>query len=165
MLRLSLLACLVLCSGCDVAGLLAEPSGTTPTASGEPWGEMVSAVNAARATGRSCGGAWKEAAPPVTWNGSLQKAASRHSRDMARTGRFSHEGSDGSRVGQRATRAGYAWRSVGENLALMDLPVQSVVSALLRSASHCSAIMDPAFAEMGAAREGDYWTQVFGRPR
>ena len=166
MSRLVLLAALFALRGCEVADLLTDSSSDpTTSTSGEAWTEMLVAVNAARAEGRSCGDTWKDAVQPLAWDGALHRAARHHSRDMASTGRFSHTGSDGSRVGDRASRAGYAWRSVGENLALMDVPVRSVVDALLQSPAHCSAIMDPTFTELGAARESNYWTQVFGRPR
>ena len=129
-------------------------------------------VNAARAAGRRCGG---EAFPPVpllAWNASLAAAAESHSADMARRDDFAHEGADGSRVAERAARQGYAWRSVGENIAAGQGSPEGVVAGWLASPDHCRNIMSGDFTEMGAAYAVDrasrstiYWTQVFGRPR
>ena len=75
-------------------------------------------------------------------------------------------------VRERATQAGYRWRTIGENIATGQGAPKQVVAGWLASPQHCSNIMQPAFTEMGAAyfvnRERDtaiYWTQVFGTPR
>ena len=134
--------------------------------------EILRLTNEARAQPRSCGDDSFKRAPPLDWNVQLAAAAQAHSRDMARGNRFSHGGSDGSRVSDRVNRTGYSWRVVGENIAAGQGSVRSVVDAWLASPSHCAAIMDPRFGEMGAAHvvEPDHdaaivWTQVFGTSR
>jgi len=102
----------------------------------------------------------------------LAAAALAHSRDMANRNYFRHTGKNGSQVGGRATRAGYDWRRVGENIAAgQGLPKQ-VMSAWLSSPHHRANIMYGRFAGMGAAYavnpDSDTTisgTQVFGTPR
>lgn len=140
------------------------------------WGEagrrVLERVNAARAEPRTCGEKHFSAAPPVRWDARLAQAALAHSGDMARRNYFSHTGQDGSRVAGRASRAGYAWRRVGENIAAGQGSVEQVVKGWLASPHHCANIMIPEFAEMGAAYVVNrasaatiYWTQVFGTPK
>lgn len=134
--------------------------------------EVLKLVNAARAKERKCGNARYRSAPPLRWNGKLGQTALMHSRDMAENRYFSHKGSDGSMVGIRAKAEGYAWRSIGENVAAGQGSPQQVVEGWLASRGHCANIMNSTFTETGAAYatnpESDmtiYWTQVFGAPR
>ena len=134
--------------------------------------EVLRLVNEARASPRKCGERRFDAAPPLAWAPALAEASLAHSRDMAGRDYFSHRGADGSQAGERARRAGYAWRSVGENIAAGQGSPQQAVSAWLSSPHHCENIMRPGYAEMGAAYALDpgseatiYWTQVFGTPR
>lgn len=140
------------------------------------WREAGQAVlehtNAARATSQRCGDRAFAAAPPLVWDAELSAAARVHSRDMARRNRFEHSGPKGGQVGGRATRAGYAWRRVGENIAAGQGSAAQVSAAWLASPHHCVNIMNPKFTQMGAAFDvapsSDsviYWTQVFGTPK
>jgi hypothetical protein len=56
------------------------------------------------------------AMPPLAINPKLTNCARSHSQDMFNRMFQGHTGSDGSSIGQRATRAGYNWRSVAENV-------------------------------------------------
>jgi uncharacterized protein YkwD len=125
-------------------------------------------VNQARAQPRRCGGRALAAAPPVALDATLMSVAAAHARDMARTGRMAHEGSDGSTAAQRVTRAGYAWRTVAENVAAGDRTPEAVVQTWLDSPGHCANLMSPDVREMGIAYafegsspKGTYWAQVF----
>ncbi len=69
---------------------------------------------------------------------------------MALDNFFSHTGSDGSSPGQRISRQGYPWRAYGENIAVGDLTVSSVLQGWLGSEGHCRNLMDPTFTEIGA---------------
>lgn len=127
-------------------------------------------VNAARAEPRRCGGKRLAAVPPLTQSAVLDGVALAHARDMAASGRMSHAGADGSTPGVRATRAGYRWRVIGENVAFGQPTADRVVASWLESPHHCENIMDPDFTEMGigvaaGARDkpGPYWSQVFGK--
>jgi uncharacterized protein YkwD len=131
--------------------------------------EILDAVNAARAVPRNCGERAFGAAPPVAWNDALGAAALAHSRDMAAHRHFGHQGTDGSMVASRATRAGYAWRLIGENIAAGQPSAREAVEGWIESPGHCANLMNPAFTEMGAGYEISraklpgfvYWTQVF----
>ncbi|HEX8298648.1 MAG TPA: CAP domain-containing protein [Rubricoccaceae bacterium] len=159
--RALLVAGLLIISGCDVVGT------DTPRveASADPWTEMLDAVNEARAKGQTCGTEVYAPAGPLVWNDRLEAAATRHTEDMVRHESFAHTGTDGSDVGARATREGYAWRLVGENIARGQPSVSEVVGDWVKSPSHCRNLMDPRFAEMGAGEQNRYWTQVFGLAR
>lgn len=157
--------------------ILARPAPPLPSDTFPDWHEagkaILAGVNAARAGARSCGNRQFAAAPPVSWNPQLGEAALAHSRDMAARRYFSHRAKDGSLPADRATRAGYAWQRVGENIAFGQSTPDEAVAGWLDSPGHCANIMNPGFTEMGAAygvaaeqRSGIvYWTQVFGRPR
>lgn len=133
---------------------------------------ILALVNEARATARHCGSRYFQPARPVAWNDALAQAAREHSGDMAAHRRFSHRGSDDSEVAQRATRAGYRWRHIGENIAAGQTSAQEAVAGWLDSPGHCANLMNPDFSEMGAgyaisrARMPGfaYWTQVFAMP-
>ena len=155
--------------------VLARPSPPLPSATYPDWrdaGQVILAgVNAARASGRSCGNQAYPPAPPVSWDPELGQAALAHSRDMAAHRYFSHKAKDGSTAAERARRAGYNWQRVGENIAFGQRSPEEAVAGWLDSPGHCANIMNPGFTEMGAAygmanehRAGIiYWTQVFGR--
>ncbi len=147
--------------GCDTVGTNAS----TVSASADPWVEMLDAVNAARASGQRCGSETFPPAGPLVWNDRLDRAAERHTADMARRGDMTHTGSDGSQASDRVTQAGYPWRLVGENIAHNQQTVSEVVEDWVQSPGHCRNLMDARYAEMGAAEQDLYWTQVFGLAR
>jgi len=130
---------------------------------------VLALVNAARADKRRCGFRRFDAVPPLAPSAALQRAASAHAEDMARRGVMDHAGGDGSTPAIRATRVGYAWRTVGENVASGQSTPEQVVAEWLDSPRHCSNIMDGDFTEMGVAvassTTGVYWAQVFGSPQ
>ena len=134
---------------------------------------ILDLVNAARARGRVCGERAFGPAAPVRWNETLAAAALVHSRDMSTHRRFAHQGSDASEVGLRASRAGYNWRQVGENIAAGQTTPKQAVDGWLDSPGHCANLMNPTFVDMGAGYDISrapmpgfvYWTQVFATPR
>lgn len=148
--------------GCDSVGVDLPPE---PEAGIEVWDEMLTAVNQARARGVQCGSTWMPAAGPLIWDSRLERAAEMHSDDMAESGRFGHEGTDGLSTGERVRKVGYDWRVVGENLARGQSSVDEVIGDWLDSPGHCRHLMGAGFVEMGAAESDGYWTQIFGVPR
>lgn len=134
---------------------------------------ILDAVNLARTQPRSCGAQDFPPAPALAWNAVLASAALGHSQSMAAERYFKHQGKDGRVVGERALAAGYAWRRIGENIAVGQESAAEVVAEWLTSPGHCANIMNPVFTEMGAAyavhhlldEPRVYWTQVFGTPR
>lgn len=135
--------------------------------------EILVAVNRARSASRQCGERAFPPAQPLVWNDQLGTAALAHSEDMTVQKYFAHRGKDGGTVGDRATRARYKWRIIGENIASGQTTAAEAVEGWLASPGHCVNIMEPAFTEMGAAyaiRKDRYpgrvyWTQAFGTPR
>ena len=129
---------------------------------------VLALVNEARRQKRRCGFKRFEPSPPLVASASLQRAAKVQAEDMARRGVMGHAGGDGSTAAERATRAGYAWRTVGENVASGQSTPEQVVAEWLGSPRHCANIMSADYEEMGVAvassANGVYWAQVFGAP-
>jgi uncharacterized protein YkwD len=145
-----------------------------PAASADVAARVLELVNAARAEPRRCG--WKRfaAAPPLARSAMLEAVAREHAEDMAWRGRMEHAGGDGSTPAGRATRIGYRWLRIAENVAAGQATPEEVVASWLESDGHCANLMDPAYTETGigvaAAPAGEdgpgwpYWAQVFGMP-
>jgi len=159
--------------GREVWLIVAEPF-TTPAIqdAGTVSSRVLELTNAARARGARCGADTFPPAPPLKLNEPLNEASLGHSRDMAARSTLSHEGHDGSTPAERAARAGYKWKVVGENLASGPQSAEEVTKGWLASPHHCTNIMDPRFTEMSVAYYVDkksrsviYWTQMFGLPR
>lgn len=153
--------------------VLAAPFAPPPqSAAADVATRVLTLTNEARSRGRRCGSDWFAVAPSVVRNALLERAAAAHARDMARHSMLEHEGSEGSSPAQRVTRAGYRWRSVGENIASGQTTPEQVMQEWIGSPVHCANLMDPGFTEMGVAfavdtksESGIYWVQKFGRPR
>ncbi|WP_188708647.1 CAP domain-containing protein [Polaromonas eurypsychrophila] len=133
---------------------------------------ILALVNAARAQPRHCGKDLFVAVPPLLHQSLLTEVAAGHAADMAQHSYFNHTARDGSTVDVRVTRAGYRWRSIGENLAAGQATPELAVQSWLNSPGHCANIMSPAFVEMGSAfvvntksKSGIYWVQVLGAGR
>lgn len=133
---------------------------------------VLELTNQARAHPRTCGSQRFASAPPLSLAPALTRAASVHARDMAAHDFFSHVGSDGSTPGDRATRAGYDWSMVGENIASGVRTPQEVVAGWLESPDHCANIMMAGFRQMGVAfavrpenARVIVWTEDFGARR
>ncbi|MFD3328428.1 CAP domain-containing protein [Streptomyces sp. NPDC058701] len=105
--------------------------------------------------------------PVLTLNAKLTKAAQDHSADMAANSNMSHTGSDGSDPGRRITRAGYQWRTYGENVAYGYSTAAKVMEGWMNSPGHKRNILDCSYKEIGIglAQPGHYWTQDFGAAR
>lgn len=134
--------------------------------------QVLQLTNEARGRARRCGDRSFAPAPPLRTNAQLEQAAAQHAGDMAQHEYLEHRGRDGSTPAQRISRAGYDWRSVGENIAAGQGSAQDVVDDWLSSPGHCANLMSPDFAEMGvayavnmASRPAVYWAQEFGKPR
>jgi uncharacterized protein YkwD len=94
--------------------------------------------------------------PSLELSPGLSRAARDHARDLSRTGRVSHQGSDGSRPDQRIDRHGRWDGTVGENLTFANVPADEVVILLLiddgvRDRGHRRALLKPAFRAVGVA--------------
>jgi uncharacterized protein YkwD len=116
----------------------------------------------------------------VSLDEQLIAAAYGHSKDMALNNFFSHTGSAGTSVRQRASAAGYGSSFVGENIAAGYSTPEEVMSGWMTSDGHRKNILNCAYVHIGigyvyqtddAPLAGAswpyfrYWTQVFGAPR
>lgn len=129
--------------------------------------EVVALTNDVRTSGTTCNGVNMPPVEPLEIDLMLEQAASCHSEDMAVHDYFSHTGSNGSSVGDRARDAGYDWMLIGENIAVGHQTPRAVVDGWLAStAGHCEAIMNPDYQHLGVGLVVDsgvpYWTQNFG---
>ncbi len=153
--------------------VVAQPFTTLPQRGAATISRVVLALtNQARAHARICGSQRFPRAPPLSLASALTRAARAHSRDMVVQDFFGHTGSDGSTPGERATRAGYRWSIVGENIASGVRTPRDAVAGWLASPEHCANIMTAEFRQMGVAFAVDptnaqmiYWTEDFGAPR
>ena len=123
---------------------------------------MLELINNIRKSGCKCGNTQMPPVGAVVWNDRLAKAAYDHSADMEKNNYFSHTGLNGSNPGQRITAAGYSWKAYGENIAKGYTGELAVFTGWINSEGHCRNIMNGSFKEMGAGREENYWTQLFG---
>ena len=164
-----------------VLGIAADRGRTTlvlaapfeaPVAAGDVVARALLLVNAARAQPRRCGARNFAPAAPLRADALLTKVAAGHALDMAKRGRMSHEGSDGSEPAERMTRAGYPWTLVAENVAAGQTSIDEVIATWLNSPGHCANLMNPGLREMGiayafdaASPDGTYWVQTLGTRR
>ncbi|CAI5721699.1 unnamed protein product [Hyaloperonospora brassicae] len=120
---------------------------------------MLDAVNHQRAT---------QGLPALCLNQKLHVSSQRHSNDMATHDFMDHFGTDGSRMSQRITDAGYEWESVAENVAVGHVDVADVMVGWINSPEHLENIMGDytmfgsAYAFNLAGKNQHYWTQNFG---
>ncbi|MFE3517520.1 sigma-70 family RNA polymerase sigma factor [Streptomyces sp. NPDC059166] len=118
--------------------------------------EVIALVNTERS---------KSGCEPVSGNTLLDKAATRHSEDMAARDYFSHTSPEGTDPGARITAEGYRWSTYGENIAKGQQSAASVMDAWMNSEGHRANILNCAFKEIGVGRVdssgGPVWTQNF----
>ena len=108
--------------------------------------------------------------PDLQWSDDVAAVARMHSQNMAEVKFFSHRGSDGSMVDERADRMGLgAWRVIGENIAYMRGyadPAALAVEKWMESPEHRKNLLGPNWKEsaVGVSMTADgtyYLTQVF----
>lgn len=114
-----------------------------------------------------------EGLPPLTGNALLASAAKAKADDMFRQQYFAHESPGGIGAGDLVSDAGYAFVTIGENLALGNYADDTeLVQAWMDSPGHRANILSSRFTEIGVAVvQGTYegektWmaVQEFGRP-
>jgi uncharacterized protein YkwD len=133
--------------------------------------QVLDLTNKARTRAQRCGGQKFSPTGTLTASDKLDQAAQLHAEDMAARDVLTHAGRNGSRVRDRVTRAGYAWRAVAENIAEGQPTSFLVVRDWLESPEHCANLMNPTYTQMGVAfavsERGPgriYWVQVFAAP-
>jgi uncharacterized protein YkwD len=157
----------------DVWMVLGSPYATASKAEATAMTQRVlELINEARGRKRRCGNEVYQPAGRLALVPALNKAALAHARDMASHSFMGHKGSDGSLPAQRATRAGYSWRSIAENVASGSATPEQAVQDWLESPGHCANLMTSTYTETGIAVVVDlessaviYWAQVFAAPK
>lgn len=130
---------------------MALPAGAEPV---REFAQMVSGFRAEHGLG------------PVRVNAKLELAAERHAQDMAKRGFFSHTGSNGSSLGQRAKRAGYRYCLIAENIAKGQKSAAEAMQAWVNSQGHRKNMLQRKIREIGVARaSGNVWVMVVGAQR
>jgi uncharacterized protein YkwD len=133
--------------------------------------EVLALINDERRRGAVCGHERFGAAAPLRMEGRLKRAADAHSDDMVSRSFFGHQNPSGESPFDRIARAGYRYRTAGENVAAGQRSPQQVVQAWMDSPGHCRNIMNASFTETGIGHTratdiyGHYWTQTFGTAR
>ncbi len=132
----------------------------------------LKATNAARAAGQICGDEQYPPVGPVKWQPQVAHAALLESEWMQQNNKFGHAWDDGTRVGDRLTRAGYRWQLADENIAAGFGTLDKAIQAWIDSPPHCRALMRGDVSVVGiAAVPGSssntynaYWTMVLAAP-
>lgn len=136
-------------------------SGSSETSAGSIEERVFALINTERS---------KHGLTELEWSESLAAVARLHSQDMANGKFFSHRGSNGSMVDDRADRLGLGtWKSIGENIAYMrgyEDPAALAVAKWLESTAHRKNLLGPNWKEsaVGVAMTEDgtyYLTEVF----
>lgn len=98
----------------------------------------------------------------------LQEAADRHVADMARFGRRSHTGSDGTNPRRRMVDAGYPGTDVNESIG-WGYNINQMVNFWLNSPVHRRMLLNSTYTELGVGHEnptgrnyGHWWVLDFG---
>ena len=106
---------------------------------------------------------------PLRLDPKLTVAAKAHSRDLAKTDRISHYGSDGSSPWDRVKRAGYSAKIAAENVGTGQASLQEVFKGWEQSPGHNRNLLLPGAKDMGIALIADpktefktFWTLVVG---
>jgi len=128
--------------------------------------EILRLTNNARSKSCKCGNTTYNSTSQLVWNDTLAKVALEHIKYLTTINELTHTGKGGSSSSQRVTKAGYVWRTVGENLALGQGTAEEAIQTWLESENHCKNMMNPSFKEFGAAfikanSNGYFWIQVF----
>lgn len=115
---------------------------------------MLAAINRTR-TAHGCAA--------LAANAKLTHAAQGHSQDMADHHLLSHDGTDGSTLGDRVLREGYVYAYIGEAIARWDgVSPAEVLGLWLDSGGHERIILNCMAKDGGVGLVEGYWTVVVG---
>lgn len=177
--RLWVALAVAMLAGCASAP---APSGDPAVAQAGPQGVALAAgcnaatlrqtvlqrVNEARQSGQVCGDAKLAATRPLVWQPALAAAATRRAGDMAQHGLGAP---DARMLDQRLRQEGYRAVSAQESAAAGDYTSDTVAQTWLSYQRQCTALMNPAYTEVGAGcanapntQLGHYWTVVVAKP-
>ncbi|HEX5268931.1 MAG TPA: CAP domain-containing protein [Gemmataceae bacterium] len=113
----------------------------------------------------------KEKLPPLKANAVLMKVARAHAANMAKQHKMEHV-LDDKNPSQRIDKAGYDYRSVGENIAAGEkgATIAAIFKGWMESKVHRDNILSPKYEEIGIGLATDdkgetYYAQDFGKQR
>lgn len=158
---LSALAATVVLSGC-AAGVLPEPAAATATAVCDVTAahEVIARTNAIRR---------ERGLPELRVDDRLSTAARAHAADLARRDAAGHLGGDGSLPDARASRTGYSWVFIGENVAVGQPTPSQVVMGWMSSPDHRRNLLSSEARHVGVGyayrpetQWRHFWTAVYG---
>lgn len=140
-------------AGCLAAPMPAVPAGQKVT---DLAAEVLREVNVRRGA---------HGLAPLEPDARLTSAARAHAADLARSGRLSHTGSDGSNIGRRIGQEGYRGCLMAENIARGHPDAAAVVQGWMDSPPHRRNILRNGVTQFGAAHAtGRIWVLVLARP-
>ncbi|MDH5798566.1 MAG: CAP domain-containing protein [Paracoccaceae bacterium] len=92
----------------------------------------------------------------------LTRVAQKHADDMAKTGYFSHQSSDGRTLRDRVDAEGFPVCWVAENIAKGQISPKEVIDDWMMSSGHRRNIVWPNASHfgLGHAKDGNYWVLV-----
>ena len=97
----------------------------------------------------------------LKYSSKLEKIADDHAKDMAKNSFFSHQGSNGSSVGDRARKGGYKYCVIAENIAMGQSSLDEVMQSWINSKGHRKNLEHKKVSEFGLARQpGNIWVMV-----
>lgn len=145
---------LLMFAACNGTG--SSTGGTSPVAAAPQFAEGQSAqsqVNAIRA---------KASRKPIQRSRRLDAAARAHVSDLVANGTYGHIGSDGSTPGRRATKAGFKWCTVTENLGEGSKynSQSKIMAGWAGSPAHHKNIVNKNVSAFGMAQKNGIWVQI-----
>jgi uncharacterized protein YkwD len=133
-------------------------------ARGNPESQIMALINNVRTAGTRCNGAGGVRLGRLTFNSKLAIAAENHARNMAARGVVSHFFAGiGPRT--RVVRAGYNFSRMSEIIFMGGGNASRALSWWQHSRVHCTAMMNPAYTQIGAGYHGGAWVVVMARPK
>ena len=107
----------------------------------------------------------RKGASPLSYSAKLTTAAQGHANDMSRNGFFTHQSSDGSRLGNRVLAQGYRFCWTAENISVGHATLGETFAGWVNSTGHYLNLMAREATEFGlASADGGYRVLVLGQP-
>ena len=130
-------------------------------------GEAGAAARSGKSAGQVNAYRTKNGRKPVVLDTRLSQAAAAQSKAQAGRSRIGHDGSDGSKPMQRATRAGFRAKIASENVASGQKSFSDVMHSWEGSSGHRENLLRPEVTAIGVAMAKNssgrpYWTLVLG---
>jgi uncharacterized protein YkwD len=102
---------------------------------------------------------------PLSYSAQLERLAQSHADDMAHGGFFSHTGSDGTGIADRAKAIDYRFCFIAENIAKGQTSLEQVLQSWAMSPGHKKNMSHRKATEFALARaEGNIWVMVLAAP-